>query len=208
MHNVYIKDGAFYRLGDGSDPDYYGCFTSGDPISFQYTDPSDNTTWDITVYPIGDEERYPGRTYYVSRPENDGEIRYILWDAPNEEYGTTEWSPAGELFQLHIKKYGKDATVLNSIFPGVTYDGEKVAYNSVREPYSVGDYYGESGETWDEHYSACTEYCQVGNCSGAYVSQTVDGTDDWTLVNIENGVVRVPKGTKRVRPYYEYSPER
>ena len=202
MHNVYIKDGAFYRLGDGSDPGYFGYFTSGAPIDIQYTNPANGSTGSITAYPAINDE---GETIYVSKqiPFN-GRIFYTAWDLVyNEELDKDVWEPFGNLVQLHIKKYGRDGKVLSSVFFWFFYDGESVTYNPTREPYSVGEY---SGETWVEYYSACTEYCQVGNCSGAYVSQTVDGTDDWTLVNIENGVVRVPKGTKRVRPYYEYAP--
>jgi hypothetical protein len=208
MHNVYIKDGGLYRLGDG-DPDYYGCFTSGDPIDIQYTNPANGSTHNTTAYPIGDEGRTG--TGYVSKENRNGRIFYIAWDLVyNEELDKDVWEPFANLVQLHIKKYGRDGKVLSSIFPGVSYDGESVTYNPTREPYSVGDY---SGETWVERFSAYTEYLPTNavggvDANGAYVTSldnpsvknpsAVPGNEDWHFIFGDGPVFYIPKGTKKV----------
>lgn len=188
----FIYEGGLHEISLDSCR-YLGDFTNGAPIVIHYE------VWsaDYTLYPVSDGEF----TYYVSKVGEEGDYTYMRWYSP-EDTGDG-WEPGRDVAQLHVKKYGRDGKVLSSVFPGVSYDGESVTYNPTREPYSVGYY---SGETWVERFSAYTEYCPVGDCDGVFVSQTVDGTNDWTPVFIENGVVRVPKGTKRVRPYYEYAP--
>lgn len=197
MHNVYIKDGALYRFGNG-DPEYVGYFTSGAPIVIHY----ENNEWsgDVTLYPVSDGEF----TFYVSKFELGGQYIYRRWYSP-EDTGDG-WELGGTVVQLHIKKYGRDGKVLSSVFPGVSYDGESVTYNPTREPYSVGEY---SGETWVEYFSAYTEYLPtdaVGgvDANGAYVtsldnpSSAYIFSEDWHFIFGDGPVFYIPKGTKKV----------